>query len=63
LAAGTAAYFRLVTSSYLGTDNTTDVRIQCTVSTSGADLNMSNISITAGPTETIDTFQLMNQRT
>jgi hypothetical protein len=56
--AGTATYFRLVTNSDLGTDNATDVRIQGTVSTSGADLNMSNTSITVGPTITIDTFAL-----
>jgi len=58
LVAGTASHFRLVTSSDANTDNTTDLRIQGTVSTSGADLNMSNINITVGPTVTIDTFAL-----
>jgi hypothetical protein len=58
LATGTAGYFRLVTSQDLGTDNATDLRIQGTVSTSGADLNMSNINIVSGATQTIDTFTL-----
>jgi hypothetical protein len=58
LAAGAAGYFRLVTSRDLGTDNTTDLRLQGTVSTSGAELNLSNINIAAGATQTIDTFQL-----
>jgi hypothetical protein len=58
LATGTAGYFRLVTSSDLGTDNTTDVRIQGSISTSGADLNMSSINIVIGATQTIDTFTL-----
>lgn len=63
LATGTAGYFRLVTSSDLGTDNTTDVRIQGSISTSGADLNMSNINLTLGATQTIDTFTLTEPAT
>jgi len=58
LAVGTCTYFRLVTSSDLGTANSTDIRIQGTVGTSGADLNLSNLNITVGPTETIDTFAI-----
>jgi hypothetical protein len=63
LATGTAGYFRLVTSMDLGTDNTTDVRIQGTISTSGANMNMSNINLVIGATQTIDTFTLTEPAT
>ena len=58
LATGVAGYFRFVTSLDLGTDNTTDLRLQGNVSVSGAELNLSNINFTTGATQTIDTFQL-----
>lgn len=58
LAVGTATHFRLITSSDTNADNQTELRIQGTVSTSGADLNLSNINITVGPTTTIDIFTL-----
>jgi len=60
LADGTAGYFRLVTTLD-GADSDTDYsdcRIQCNVSTSGAELNLSNINLVSGATETIDTFTL-----
>jgi hypothetical protein len=59
LAAGTAGYFRLVANA---TDNggadTALPRVDGSVGTSGADLNMSSTSISVGSTYTIDTFQL-----
>jgi hypothetical protein len=58
LADGTAGYFRLVTNLDDATLSTTQVRIQGTVSTSGAELNLTNINIASGATQTIDTFQL-----
>jgi hypothetical protein len=60
IATGTAAYFRLVrTTDDLDNDTDfTDVRLQGTVSTSGADLNMSSINFVSGATQTIDTFTL-----
>ncbi len=58
LAAGTAGYFRLVTTLDTGGVSTTELRIQGTVSTSGADLNLTNINVAVGATQTIDTFQL-----
>jgi hypothetical protein len=58
LATGTAGYFRLVTTLDTGLLSTTELRIQGNVSTSGAELNLSNINITLGATQTIDTFQL-----
>jgi hypothetical protein len=58
LANGVAGYFRLVTSQDGGLVSTTDIRIQGTISTSGADLNMSSLNIALGATQTIDQFQL-----
>jgi phage baseplate assembly protein gpV len=59
-ATGTAGYFRLVNLADGGDDDTdySDLRIQGTVSTSGADLNLSNINIVSGATQSIDTFAL-----
>jgi hypothetical protein len=51
---GTAGYFRLVTSQDTGAQSTTEVRLQGNVSTSGAELNLSNLAIVAGATQTID---------
>jgi len=58
LATGTAGYFRMVTSSDLGTENETDKRIQGACATSGGELNMSNVSLVIGATTTIDTFEI-----
>jgi len=57
---GTAGYFRLVTTrdgADLDSDYS-DYRIQGNVSTSGAELNLSNINLVAEATETISTFTL-----
>lgn len=58
VASGTAGYFRVVTSADSGSSSSTDVRMQGNVSTSGADLNLSNLNIVSGATQTIDTFEL-----
>jgi hypothetical protein len=55
---GTAGYFRLVTNLDDALLSTTQLRIQGNVSTSGAELNLTNINFAAGATQTIDTFQL-----
>jgi hypothetical protein len=56
---GTAGYFRLVlTNDHDVDDSATAIRIQGNVSTSGADLNLSNINFTSGATQTIDIFEL-----
>lgn len=54
LAEGTMGYFRMVTSSDDGTQSTSQYRLQGNVSTSGAELNVSNINASTGATETID---------
>ena len=59
LAAGTAGWFRLCANpTDDGSSSTTLSRIDGTVGTSGADLNMTNTTITAGATYTIDAFTL-----
>jgi len=56
---GTAGYFRLVlTNDHDLDDSATAIRLQGNVSTSGAELNLSNINLVAGATETISTFRL-----
>lgn len=54
----TAGWFRLVTSSDGGGSSQTDERIDGSVATSGAQLNMSSTSITNGAVQTISTFQI-----
>ena len=58
LAALTPGYFRLVTSSDTGALSTTEIRIQGIISTSGADMDISNMNIAIGATQTVDNFDL-----
>ena len=58
-ASGTAGWFRLVANATdAGAESTTLPRIDGSIGTSGADLNLSSTSITSGQTYTIDTFSL-----
>ncbi len=57
-ASGTASYFRLVVNTDTGVLSTTEIRMQGTVGTSSADINMSSVSITSGATQTVDTWDL-----
>lgn len=57
-ATGTASYFRLVVNTDTGVLSTTEIRMQGTVGTSGADINMSSVSIVLGATQTVDTWDL-----
>jgi hypothetical protein len=57
-ATGTASYFRLVVNTDTGVSSATEIRLQGTVGTSGADINMSGVTITSGATQTIDTWDL-----
>ncbi|WP_025915526.1 hypothetical protein [Herminiimonas sp. CN] len=58
LADGTAGWFRLMGNAYdaLGA-STTLSRLDGSVGTSGADLNLSNINVVVGSPNTIDIFQ------
>jgi hypothetical protein len=59
LAGGTAGWFRLCANpTDAGAASTTLPRIDGSVGTSGADLNMSSTTIVSGSTYTIDTFTL-----
>ena len=54
-ASGTAGYFRyVVLATDDGTLSTTQPRLQGTCGTSGADLNMSSVNLTAAATQTVD---------
>ncbi len=55
---GTASYFRLVVNTDTGVLSTTEIRMQGTVGTSGADINMSSVTIVSGATQTVDTWDL-----
>lgn len=55
---GTASYFRLVVNTDTGVLSTTEIRMQGTVGTSNADINMSSVTIASGATQTIDTWDL-----
>lgn len=57
-ATGTAGYFRLVRTMDDDDDSATAIRLQGSISTSGAELNLSNLNLVDGATLTIDTFQL-----
>ena len=59
IAAGVAGYFRFVANPTDGGGGSTTLpRIDGSVGTSGADLNMSNTTIAIGATYTIDSFKL-----
>lgn len=56
LATGTAGWFRFYTNMYHTGSGTSKVRFDGSVSTSGAQLNLSSLSIVEAATTTIDTF-------
>ncbi len=53
---GVAGFFRLVQIDDTGASSTTEVRAQGAVSTSGAELNMANTTLTAAQTHTVDSY-------
>lgn len=57
-ATGTAGYFRFYDNNYDTGADKTAVRFDGNVGTSGAQLNISNTSITSGATVTVDTFDV-----
>jgi hypothetical protein len=57
IAAGTAGWFRLKANAVdTGLLSTTAVRMDGSIGTSGADLNISNINVAIGAPNTVDTF-------
>ena len=51
---GTATFYRLVAATDTGAASATESRVQGLISTSGADLNLSSVGLTAGATQTVD---------
>ena len=58
VASGTAAWYRHVGPDDDGTLSTTAPRLQGDVALSGADLNISNTSLTSGATQTVDFYSV-----
>jgi len=57
-AGGTPSFYRLVTPTDTGATSTTEARVQGTVGTAGADLNMTSATIVGSTTYPIDSFAL-----
>lgn len=55
---GTATFYRLVASTDTGASSTTEARLQGSIGTSGADLNLTTTSLNASTVYTIDTFSV-----
>lgn len=58
VAGGTATFYRHVAPGDDGTLSTTQARLQGTIGTSGADLNLSSINLSNGATQTIDYYSV-----
>jgi hypothetical protein len=58
LVTGVAGYGRFVTTVDTGGASATEIRLQGNVSTSGAEFNITNMNITAGATQTVDSFAI-----
>lgn len=58
IATGTAGWFRLETYGDSGSTSTTEERIDGTIATSGAELNMANTYIQTGAVQTISSFDI-----
>ena len=56
MAGGTATYYRFVANGDTGVASTTEKRLQGTVGTVGADLNMTSVALTSGAPQTIDSY-------
>jgi len=57
-ATGTASYYRHVAAADDGTLSTTQARLQGTVSTVGADMNLSSVSLVAAASQAIDFYSV-----
>jgi hypothetical protein len=57
-ATGTAGYFRLLKTDDTGISSAVQIRLQGNVATSGQEMTISNTSLVAGATQTIDTASI-----
>lgn len=55
---GTATHFRLLEQADGGGSSSTDKRVQGSIGTAGADLNLSSVALVATATQTIDAFSV-----
>lgn len=58
VAGGTATFYRHIAPGDDGTLSTTQARIQGTIGTSGADMNLSSTTLSNGATQTIDYYSV-----
>lgn len=58
VATGTAAFFRFVAPGDTGGSSTTEARLQGSVGTSGADLNLTTVSLVSSTLYTVDSFSV-----
>lgn len=58
VATGTATFYRHVAAADDGAASTTAPRVQGTIGTAGADLNLSSANLTAGATQTVDYYSV-----
>lgn len=57
-ATGVAVFYRLIQQADTGVLSTTEKRVQGSISTVGADLNLSNTTLTISGTQSIDAFSI-----
>lgn len=57
-ASGTASFYRLELSGDSGALSTTDKRVQGSIATSGAELNLSSVALVLSATQTIDFYSI-----
>lgn len=58
IAAGLASFYRLVTAADTGGASTTEARLQGTIATSGADLNLTTVSLLVSTTYPVDAYSV-----
>jgi len=58
IASGTATFYRLVTPTDTGALSTTEARLQGSVGTSGADLNMTTTTLNSSTSYPVDSFSI-----
>ena len=59
LADGTATWFRLAPTADAGASSPTALRVQGSVGQAGADLNITNTSLTTGAVQSVDYFSIL----
>jgi len=55
---GTAAWYRHVEAADTGVSSTTEKRIQGTIATAGADMNMTDVALVASAVETVNSYSV-----